>query len=95
MSLIIGILIVKPDWDNPQQAIKGFQGMIVLFGSFLLLFLLIFVPFKLLNLDFSINFPNGIVYIPFIQLFVVILLGIISYFVCRNLYEKKLRTMGN
>lgn len=93
MSLILGILIVKADWDNPQQAIKGIQTTIVLFGSLLLLFLLIYVPFKLLNLDFSMNFSNDIVYIPFIQLFVVILLGIISYFINRKLYEKRLRIM--
>lgn len=93
MSLILGILIVKADWDNPQQAIKGVQTTIVLFGSLLLLFLLIYVPFKLLNLDFSMNFSNDIVYIPFIQLFVVILLCIISYFINRKLYEKRLRIM--
>ncbi|MDO4605434.1 MAG: hypothetical protein Q4B23_05615 [Helcococcus sp.] len=95
ISLVVGILIVKPDWDNPQQAIKGFQSMIILFGSLALLFLLMYVPFKLLNFDSIMNLSNDIVYIPFIQLFIVILLGIISYFISRKLYEKRLRLMGN
>ncbi len=95
ISLIVGILIVKTDWDNPQQAIKGFQSMIILLGSLGLLFLLMYLPLKILDIDNIMNLTDKLLYVPFIQLFIVILLGIISYFISKKLYEKRLRLMGS
>lgn len=94
ITLIVGILIVKTNWDNPQQAIKGFQTMIILFGSLAILFSLMYAPFKLLDINIM-KLENNLVYIPFIQLFIIILLGVISYFVNKKLYVLRLKKMGN
>lgn len=92
ITLIIGILFVKADWDNPQEAIKGFQGMIVLVIAILLLFLMVFIPSQYIDFE---NISNNILYIPFAQLFAMIILGLISYYINRKLYEKRVRIMGN
>lgn len=90
ITLTVGIINVKPDWDNAQQAIKGLVGIVSLLICFLLGFIL-FYP----GIHFYRQLEKNILYYPFVQLLVIALLGIVFYIINVKLYNSKVDKLGN
>lgn len=85
ISLIIGIIASKVDWDNANKAVKGMNSLFVLLIALAINFLIFFLPIK-----FNWISNETVLMIPIIYLIIFMILGLGAYLLNTKLYENKL-----